>query len=379
MSTTPTRAAIKGPSYMPAPGSTRAPTKFKGKNAELREFLEEFDGHAKAQELTDEERVHAVLNYGEKDWNKMKTELFNAYPGSKKRHHYTVKGLMKLAEKNAKNRINEEGDLIEYYRQFRVMSRPLRDDKKVSVDESNRYFWYGLHKHNCKEILGRIELKDSKFDRTTVPDMELAFKMGREVFSDDVLGMESDDPIAEMFTKPKKKKKGKVVVIESTSESEDVEDSDSSESEELEEEKPKRKKMVKQVVRTKIVEKPQMDSVEDLAKQLRALNVQDVNYAGVYARLATISPVVAGAIAALPPIPQIVTTAAIPAVQMAPYPNRPLTPAMYPNLIEIQRNNYRRAKYLKSDIGSAGLITIPKLVGGFCLAPRQTAKPLQEQ
>ncbi|KAJ3924527.1 MAG: hypothetical protein NXY57DRAFT_969692, partial [Lentinula lateritia] len=222
------------------------------------------------------------------------------------------------------------------------MSRPLKDDKKVSADESNRYFWYGLHKHDRKEILGRIELKDSTFDRTTVPDMELAFKMGREVFSDDVLGMESDDPIAEMFTKPKKKKKGKVVVIESTSESEDVEDSDSSESKESEEEKPKRKKTVKQVVRTKIVEKPETDSVEDLAKQLRALNVQDVNYAGVYARLATISPVVAGAIAALPPIPQIVTTAAIPAVQMAPYPNRPLTPATYPNSIEIQRNNYRR-------------------------------------
>ncbi|KAJ3899175.1 hypothetical protein F5879DRAFT_994024 [Lentinula edodes] len=118
MSTTPTRAAMKGPLYMPAPGSTRALTKFKGKNAELREFLEEFDGHAKAQELTDKERVHAVLKYvdrqtkhywktldgyTEKDWNKMKTELFDAYPGSKKGHHYTVKGLMKLAEKNAKN------------------------------------------------------------------------------------------------------------------------------------------------------------------------------------------------------------------------------------------------------------------------------------
>ncbi|KAJ3905238.1 hypothetical protein F5879DRAFT_781791, partial [Lentinula edodes] len=135
---------------MPAPGSTRAPTKFRGKNAELREFLEEFDSHAKAQELTDKERVHAVLKYvdgqtkrywktldgyGEKDWNKMKTELFDAYLGSKKGHRYTVKGLMKLAEKNAKNRIDEEGDLIEYYRQFRVMSRPLKDDKKVSVDE----------------------------------------------------------------------------------------------------------------------------------------------------------------------------------------------------------------------------------------------------
>ncbi|KAJ3884972.1 hypothetical protein GG344DRAFT_59937 [Lentinula edodes] len=118
---------------MPAPGSTRAPDKFKGNSSQLRDFLEEFEGHAVAQELTDDEKVRSILKYvdgmtrsywktldgyEERDWVKMKTELFDAYPGAKKGHRYTVKGLLKLAESYAQKRIEEEADLIEYYRQF---------------------------------------------------------------------------------------------------------------------------------------------------------------------------------------------------------------------------------------------------------------------
>ncbi|KAJ3870995.1 hypothetical protein F5051DRAFT_488235 [Lentinula edodes] len=472
MSTPPPRAATKGPAYMPAPGPTRAPDKFKGNSSQLRDFLEEFEGHAAAQELTDDEKVRSILkyvdgmtrsywktldSYEEQDWEKMKTELFDAYchalpdfaslpiilllitflylptvypelpllgtplgapqrvivksyletlptwlgpwpdtshlsyisslsvslnsvsftsvsllclislntslnllrlplvrlpspvsalpipprtalAAAAKGHRYTVKGLLKLAESNALNRIEEEADLIEYYRQFCIMSRLLKIDKKVTTDEINRYFWYGIHKLDRKEILGRIELKDSAFDRTTVPDMERVLKMGREVFNDNVLGMEMDDPIADMFTKPKKKK-AKVIIAESSSESE--ESSDSSSEDESDEEKAK-KKTVKQDVRTKVVEKPRTDNIEDLAKQLQALHVHDVNYAGVYAKLVAISPVVASAIAALPPIPQAAQTAAIPAIQMTPYPNPPTNLATYPNSIPTNGNSYRR-------------------------------------
>ncbi|KAJ4484317.1 hypothetical protein C8J55DRAFT_411932, partial [Lentinula edodes] len=129
---------------MPAPGSTRAPDKFKGNSSQLRDFLEEFEGHAVTQELTDDEKVRSILKYvdgmtksywktldgyEERDWAKMKTELFDAYPGAKKGHRYTVKGLLKLAESYAQKRIEEEADLIEYYRQFRIMSRLLKNDK----------------------------------------------------------------------------------------------------------------------------------------------------------------------------------------------------------------------------------------------------------
>ncbi|KAJ3858706.1 hypothetical protein EV359DRAFT_17597, partial [Lentinula novae-zelandiae] len=135
---------------MPAPGLTRAPDKFKGNSSQLRDFLEEFEGHAVAQELTDNEKVRSILkyvdgmtrsywktldSYEERDWEKMKTELFDAYPGARKGHRYTVKGLLKLAESNALKRIEEEADLIEYYCQFRIMSRLLKIDKKVTTDE----------------------------------------------------------------------------------------------------------------------------------------------------------------------------------------------------------------------------------------------------
>ncbi|KAJ3843698.1 hypothetical protein F5878DRAFT_527272 [Lentinula raphanica] len=354
----PPRAATKGPAYMPAPGSPKAPDKFKGDGSVLRDFIEEFETCANDQELTGEEKVRAITKYVDsstkkywktlegyefRNWDKLKDDLYDAYPGSKKGHRYNLKGLRKLAEKNGESRIEEEADLIDYARNFRVISKPLIADKKLTEVEADRYFWYGLHKRDRKAIMRRVELKDPDFDCTTVPDRELALRIGREVFSDDVLGMESDDPIADLVKKKDKKKKKKAKVVDSSSES-SSESSDSSSSSDSEDEKSKKKRMPKQEVRTTVVEKPPVDSIEDLAKQLRALNVHDVNYAGVYATLVNRAPMVASAIAALPPMQQQqpqTMMAALPTMQMAPYPNRNQQPVTYPNTIPVQQNQFR--------------------------------------
>ncbi|KAJ3752452.1 hypothetical protein EV360DRAFT_19768, partial [Lentinula raphanica] len=93
---------------MPAPGSSKAPDKFKGDGSVLRDFIEEFEGCANDQELTGEEKVRAITKYVDsstkkywrtlegyklRDWEKMKVDLFDAYPGSKKGHRYNLKGL----------------------------------------------------------------------------------------------------------------------------------------------------------------------------------------------------------------------------------------------------------------------------------------------
>ncbi|KAJ4488980.1 hypothetical protein C8J55DRAFT_487164 [Lentinula edodes] len=236
----------------------------------------------------------------------MKTELFDAYPGAKKGHQYTVKGLLKLAESYAQKQIEEEADLIEYYRQFRIMSRLLKNEKKVTTAEIDYYFW------------------------TTVPDMQLALRMGQEVFSDNVLGMESDDPIAEMFTKPKEKKKMRMEVNRVLA--------------------PR----MRHISEAKEEDREAGDNIKDLVKQLRALHVHDVSYAGVYAKLVAILPVVASATAALPPISQTAQTAAIPAIQMTPYPNPPTNPVTYP---KHQRDNQLQC------FGHAGFLECQAIMG----------------
>ncbi|KAJ3816998.1 hypothetical protein F5880DRAFT_1493584, partial [Lentinula raphanica] len=173
------RPPTKGPSFMPAPGSTRAPEKFRGDASMLKEFLEDFEADAAAQELTDEEKVRMVLKYVDsetkgfwktmegyesKDWEKLKKELMHAYPEAKKSHRYTKKSLKKIAEANKKHRFDSQDDFSRYYRQFQNISKVLKADRRITEDEINTHFWKGIHKTDRGKILRRIELKDPDFD-----------------------------------------------------------------------------------------------------------------------------------------------------------------------------------------------------------------------
>ncbi|KAJ3831822.1 hypothetical protein F5878DRAFT_549050, partial [Lentinula raphanica] len=150
MSTPLLRPATKGPAYLPAPGSTRAPEKIRGDGTQLKYFLKEFEGHANDQELTDEERVRLVLKYvdgptreywmtlkGYKrdDWAQLKEELYEAYPGSKQGHHYTRRHLKKLASDHAKKRLDNEAKFAEYYHQFCRIAECLVEDNELTEKE----------------------------------------------------------------------------------------------------------------------------------------------------------------------------------------------------------------------------------------------------
>ncbi|KAJ3713085.1 hypothetical protein C8R42DRAFT_647107 [Lentinula raphanica] len=121
-------------------------------------------------------------------------------------------------------------------------------------------------------------------DFKSIPSVETAYKMGMRIFEDEVMGMDSDNGPEEVKPTKSKKPKKKKHVSPPTSESEDSSNESSSGSDSEVEPKPK-KKTVKQEVRTKIVEKSPAESIDDLACQLRSLNVHDVNYAGVYAQV----------------------------------------------------------------------------------------------
>ncbi|KAJ3738062.1 hypothetical protein EV360DRAFT_77171, partial [Lentinula raphanica] len=112
--------------------------------------------------------------------------------------------------------------------------------------------------------------------------------------------------------------KKKKHVLPPTSESEDDVNESSSSSDSEEEQKPK-KKSVKQEVCTKVVERSPAKSIDDLAHQLRALN------------LAGISPFLANTIANLPKELPNATMAATPAMAMAPYPNPSYQAPAYPS------------------------------------------------
>ncbi|KAJ3737839.1 hypothetical protein DFJ43DRAFT_978461, partial [Lentinula guzmanii] len=135
---------------MPAPGSSKAPTKFTGEAQDLKDFIEEFEDCANVQELTDEEKVKMVIKYTDretmrywktldayarKNWGALKKDLLEAYPGAEKGHRFSVLGLRKLAQRQARKRIASENDLVKYYQQFQVMSTALKADNKLTDNE----------------------------------------------------------------------------------------------------------------------------------------------------------------------------------------------------------------------------------------------------
>ncbi|KAJ3764613.1 hypothetical protein FB446DRAFT_799474, partial [Lentinula raphanica] len=149
--------------------------------------------------------------------------------------------------------------------------------------------------------------------------------MGMRIFQDEAMGMDSDDAIEEeeevvVKKSNKKKTKTKKIPFLDSDDEDDAGDSGFDDNSDEEDDK-KKKKTVKQEVHTKVVEKAKVDSIDELARQLRSLNVHDVNYAGVYAQIASVSPLMASAIASLPKEIPSVTMSATPAMPMAPYPN----------------------------------------------------------
>lgn len=220
-----------------------------------------------------------------------------------------------------------ENNLVKYYQQFQVMSAALKADNKLTDNEINRYFWFGIHQDDRRTILSRLENQDRTFDRKTVPTVQKAVEAGQVVFCDEAMDLGWDDPIAEIVSKDTKRRTSKGRKEATSSEEEEISDT---EDESDEEEKRPKTKTVRQEVQTKVAVQNNLDDIEELAKKLRGLNVADVNYAGTYTRLVILSPAVVAAILSLPPQTTSIS-AATSALPIQPYPNNvPLPHNHYP-------------------------------------------------
>ncbi|GLB41626.1 hypothetical protein LshimejAT787_1002260 [Lyophyllum shimeji] len=326
----------KGIPGMPTPGSKRAPYFDPRDPTELLEFLDEFEELAKDCGLTDAEKMKTVGKYTErktkkfweslpayaedtKDYAKLRDEILDAHPGAKKGERYSLKDLERIVRRNETHRIKSEADIVAYYQDFRPVAVSLENDSQISANDKNRLFWRGLHMSAQKAIKKRLEITEGKsFSRSKVPDMEKAVEAGREVFADDAFDAEERKP------KPRRKGKGKrrgsssdedssdESETESESESESESEESSSESEEEERRRKKRskkrskKKSERREVRTKTVaikdggrkdggrkdggRKDEVDELEELARQLGSMNVNDHAYTASYLRFAVLAP-----------------------------------------------------------------------------------------
>lgn len=155
---------------MPERDSHRAPC-YQGKLKELMVFLEEFERHAAAAELTNGEKAEWVVRYvkpkevasfwqslpeyksNPKDYAKLKVAILEQYAEAKTGERYTRKELSELTAKYAHKSMKTESRLNEYNQKFRPMGIWLEEKGIISSADLDGYFWYGIPAKTQKRIL----------------------------------------------------------------------------------------------------------------------------------------------------------------------------------------------------------------------------------
>ena len=145
-----------GPITMPHPHSTRAPTYSGLVDNSIEDFLQEYEEFADSCGLTNRQKVEIITRYMmldlrefwkslngyiASDWRDLKKELLRLYTGTSTQRRHSENQLRSYARASAKSRMKSEADVLCYYRQFIVLSKPLMDSQRLTPGAHDRLFW----------------------------------------------------------------------------------------------------------------------------------------------------------------------------------------------------------------------------------------------
>jgi len=71
-------------------------------------------------------------------------------------HKYSKRKLSDFVIQTSKVRISEEKDVLDYFRQFNLLSKLLFDSNRLDVEGRNKYFWLGFHTEDREALKERL-------------------------------------------------------------------------------------------------------------------------------------------------------------------------------------------------------------------------------
>src|SRR5258708_7357934 len=160
-----------GPAAMPSPRSSRAPHYSGSVDDSMEDFLREFEELANSCGLTNHQKVETVTCYTTSalrefwksldgyvalDWRDLKRELLELYAGTSALRRHSEQQLRGFVRASAKSRMRSEADVVHYYRQFIILSKPLLDSQRLTPGARNKFFWRGFHKSDRAEMHTRL-------------------------------------------------------------------------------------------------------------------------------------------------------------------------------------------------------------------------------
>ena len=149
-----------GPAAMPSVRSQLAPL-FSGDIEEpIEEFLQEYDELADSHGLNSRQKVETIIRYVDpsqcdiwrslegfinRDWDDLCHDLNDEYVDPTPQGCYSKQKLQDLASKTAALQMEDEGDVLKYYRDFNRLSKPLLNVGRITIGKWNTTFWRGFH------------------------------------------------------------------------------------------------------------------------------------------------------------------------------------------------------------------------------------------
>lgn len=145
---------------MPTPPSAEAPYFDDQSNAPATFFLREYDTIATSHGLSGKQKLETIVHYIARpmrdhwktlegystgDWETFKLALESRYPDTSTARHYIPRILQDFVHISAKNRMQNEHDVMTYYRCFLTISKPLINKRLITVTGRNIEFILGFH------------------------------------------------------------------------------------------------------------------------------------------------------------------------------------------------------------------------------------------
>ncbi|KAF5334434.1 hypothetical protein D9611_014465 [Ephemerocybe angulata] len=288
---------------------TRGAPRYGGDPRDLMDFFEQFEAVAATCNVPDEKMAEVALRYVEdredrEDWKAL--DGFEAIPPATKAVYATWKeSVLASYAAEEKEKLRTFDDMANFIRTESSFKLLIKDET-LTLKQENLYFWQGLHPETQKKLLARIDVVDTKRKPQDVPDIQTTLSAGEYVFSprvwtsdiegasaryasdeEMVFGRRGGIAVDEVDQRRalermvdravRERERGGLGRRDSSREDADI----STRRVSFEEHRPST---------AKEENKSKLDEVEELARKLSSLKVDDVKYAGYYYRLCLIDP-----------------------------------------------------------------------------------------
>jgi len=119
------------------------------------------------------------------NWDDLCHELCKEYISPTAQGRFSKQKLVELTNWSARLPMEEETDVINYYRDFNTLSKPLLEAGRITTGEHNAFFWRGFHSDDQKALRKCLIAKQPDRPKGQAFDLQDVLDMAIAIFSGD--------------------------------------------------------------------------------------------------------------------------------------------------------------------------------------------------